>query len=192
MADQTVAGGQSVYPLPPGDYGDAGYRYEDAPPHPSAAIPPPPLQQPVYAEQPGDSSPAPAPVPPSATKSKGSGEVKPRLRKACDSYSVRKVKVLHPALPLPIDDSTNEPSSATKAARLASPVPPSRSPVPSIARADGADLPIGMRKPSNVNAWTMDRTTRPLPLTWPLHPPEMLLTVLLRYQGPCHRNCRPR
>ena len=91
MADQTAQGGLSVYPLPPGDYGDTGYRYEDAPQPPPATIPPPPQQQPVYAEQRVDSS--PGPVPPSTTKSKSGGEVKPRLRKACDSCSVRKVKV---------------------------------------------------------------------------------------------------
>lgn len=90
MADQAGSGGQSVYPIPPGDYSDAGYRYEDAPP-PTATIPPPPQQQPIYAEQPVESSPVPAPQ--SASKSKGTGEVKPRLRKACDSCSVRKVKV---------------------------------------------------------------------------------------------------
>jgi len=103
MADQAVSGGQSVYPIPPGDYSDAGYRYEDAPPA-TAAIPPPPQQQPIYAEQPVGSSPAPAPAPASqsAGKSKGTGEVKPRLRKACDSCSVRKVKVGdHPKLCTP-------------------------------------------------------------------------------------------
>lgn len=105
MADHsTTPGGQSVYPLPPADYSDAGYRYEDASQSIPAAIPPPPANQPqqqqqlpVYAEQPNESLPGPesaaAAGPPSATKSKGSGEVKPRLRKACDSCSVRKVKV---------------------------------------------------------------------------------------------------
>ncbi|KAK5942824.1 hypothetical protein PMZ80_005390 [Knufia obscura] len=104
MADHsTTPGGQSVYPLPPADYSDAGYRYEDASQSLPAAIPPPPANQPqqqqqlpVYAEQPNESLPGPesaaAAGPPSATKSKGSGEVKPRLRKACDSCSVRKVK----------------------------------------------------------------------------------------------------
>jgi len=94
MADQAAPGGQSVYPLPPGDYSDVGYRYEDAPapaPPPAAALPLPPQAQPIYAEQSVESSPVAGPQ--SASKSKGSGEVKPRLRKACDSCSVRKVKV---------------------------------------------------------------------------------------------------
>lgn len=95
MADQNPSSSRSVYPLPPGDAGyDAGYRYEDAAQAAAAAAAqsqeqPGPPQQSGYEEHRVQVSPAPA----SASKSRNGGEVKPRLRKACDSCSVRKVKV---------------------------------------------------------------------------------------------------
>lgn len=95
MADQNNSQ-RSVYPLPPGDAGyDAGYRYEDA--AQAAAVAAAQSQdQPISQHQSGyaeehRSQPPPAPAP--VSRGKNGGEIKPRLRKACDSCSVRKVKV---------------------------------------------------------------------------------------------------
>lgn len=87
MADPGSAPAPSVYP----DF-ESSYRYEDAPPQ----IPrEQPVAQNVYQEQGQPATPVSAApsAPPSTGKSKSTGEVKPRLRKACDSCSIRKVKV---------------------------------------------------------------------------------------------------
>ncbi|KAK5081323.1 hypothetical protein LTR05_008117 [Lithohypha guttulata] len=83
MADSGSGPVPSVYP----DF-EGPYRYEDAPP----VAAPPPAQQIAYQEQGQPATPLTPATPTTTTKSKGNGEVKPRLRKACDSCSVRKVK----------------------------------------------------------------------------------------------------
>lgn len=84
----------SVYPLPPGETGyEPPYRYEDAqqPAQPPRPLPPPTQ---AYQEQQPE-QPIGQDTPPQSKQPKSSGETKPRLRKACDSCSVRKVKVRH-------------------------------------------------------------------------------------------------
>lgn len=87
--------GSSVYP----DF-EAAYRYEDA--VSVGVVPPPPqpqqsaqiaqhAQQHAYQEQ-GQPALPDTPTQPGSSAKKQNSEVKPRLRKACDSCSVRKVK----------------------------------------------------------------------------------------------------
>lgn len=122
MADQNPSSSQSVYPLPPGDTGyDAGYRYEDAAQAAAAALPQSQAQppQPAYEEHNLQGSRAT----PSASKSRNGGEVKPRLRKACDSCSVRKVKVPIHSVPIMLNTSPLTIGSAMRPDRLASRAP---------------------------------------------------------------------
>lgn len=86
-------------------------------------------------------------------------EVKGRLRKACDSCSVRKVKV-PTAMELPPPADTPGPAntfalrSAMKAVRPVALAPPWTFPVPSRDRVAGAALPIDMPKRSRDRDWS--------------------------------------
>lgn len=152
----------SVYPIPPGEppY-ETGYRYEDASQQLPRAVPPPPQAQ--YEEQAIDPtqqhtplSQQQSPVGQTPTRSKNPGEVKPRLRKACDSCSVRKVKV----------NISNHPRSANanscsvmRAVLHASHVPRWTFLAHSTAQVDEGDPRIDMLKLSSDRGWKMAPTT---------------------------------
>ena len=80
---------------------------------------------------------------PQRTQTSPTSEAKPRLRKACDSCSIRKVKVRH---------TRSRGTSKTNAGSATSPGPHvvpaqlSRSPVPLRDRVDDEGLPTNMRK----------------------------------------------
>ena len=132
-----------------------------------------PVSRPELEPQLKDSSKAPG---------AGSSEPKIRLRKACDSCSVRKVKVrVYP--PLQVHALTVE-NSATRAVLPANHALRSISLAHSIVQVAGGDRPTGTRKPSR------DRSSKAAALMPPeVPPPTMLPTVWL----PCrHRPiCRP-
>lgn len=179
MADQNPPSSRSIYPLPPGDSGyDGGYRYEDAAQAAAAAAaqsqePSGQIQQTGYEEHRA----LPSPVQQTPTKSRNGGEVKPRLRKACDSCSVRKVKVLVLNVPSSWTQMLTA-RSATRVDHPASPVPAWTFPVHSIDPVAEEDLRTDTLKRSKDSGSKMDHTIPWLLLKWLHHLQEMLLLVL--------------
>jgi hypothetical protein len=105
---------------------------------------------------------------------------KQRLRKACDSCSVRKVKVRFRLL-WRVWPAEHAGYSATKVARRVNRARLSRFPVPSNDQADVEALPTDMLKLSSDRSWKMVRhNSRP-----PAPPHTMQLTVWLLF------HCRP-
>lgn len=182
MSDQNPPSSRSVYPLPPGDAGyDAGYRYEDAAQAAAAAAAQSqetslPIQPSGYEEH----RVVPQTVQQTPTKSRNGGEVKPRLRKACDSCSVRKVKVsVRPILYFFAQSQQLTLDSVTKVVHHASLVPVSTSHALSTDPAGEEVLLIDMLKRSRDNGSMMAPTTPWLPLKWLPRQQEMPLSVLL-------------
>jgi hypothetical protein len=151
----------SAYPPPPGQYAPA-YKYDE------------PIDPQIPRGYPDQFDPVPQQIPQQTPQRpvgqertlSTSSEPKQRLRKACDSCSVRKVKVSEC---VSIALSWTDLNSVTKVARHASLALPSKSLVPLKDQAVVADLQTDMQKPSRDRDWRMAPTSPQLghPLTMP-------------------------
>ena len=174
----------SAYPPPPGQYA-APYRY-DEPIDPQI-----PRGYPDHIDQ-GQLPIQPRQRPQGQSRTLStSSEAKQRLRKACDSCSVRKVKVCATpstrswiiAILCVVSKNCLTGSSATRAARRVNHALRSRFLAPSNDQVVEGDLQTDMQKPSKDSDWRME-VTPPLLARLLMMPP----TAWLRYH--CHPLCR--